>query len=224
MWVCLQALDLKPNYVRAWSNMGIGYANQVNFFSFVHKWIDFVPITELTFQTNEGNCVALVLLLILRNQKIGGRVNTRSLFDIIFGPWLWIPKQIMLGNTYVSHSGTCVSHCNWFRSLQFTKIPCIYMPRLEHLISQFGTLCIACLPCSFDQILCLRLSVNCFAVVHHDLIWLMPVTSKTWNYFRRSILSDSSTCMHVPQHLFAHKFVDGWAAYTSYHIRRYWPQ
>ena len=23
-----QALDLKPNYVRAWSNMGIGYANQ----------------------------------------------------------------------------------------------------------------------------------------------------------------------------------------------------
>jgi hypothetical protein len=25
----LQALDLKPNYVRAWSNMGIGYANQV---------------------------------------------------------------------------------------------------------------------------------------------------------------------------------------------------
>jgi tetratricopeptide (TPR) repeat protein len=38
------------------------------------------------------------------------------------------------------------------------------------LISQFGTLCIACLPCSFDQILCLRLSVNFFAVVHHDLI------------------------------------------------------
>lgn len=29
----LQALDLKPNYVRAWSNMGIGYANQVIFFS-----------------------------------------------------------------------------------------------------------------------------------------------------------------------------------------------
>ena len=23
-----QALDLKPNYVRAWANMGIGYANQ----------------------------------------------------------------------------------------------------------------------------------------------------------------------------------------------------
>lgn len=30
LWV-LQALDLKPNYVRAWSNMGIGYANQVIF-------------------------------------------------------------------------------------------------------------------------------------------------------------------------------------------------
>lgn len=29
--VLLQALDLKPNYVRAWSNMGIGYANQVLF-------------------------------------------------------------------------------------------------------------------------------------------------------------------------------------------------
>jgi hypothetical protein len=26
----LQALDLKPNYVRAWANMGISYANQVN--------------------------------------------------------------------------------------------------------------------------------------------------------------------------------------------------
>ena len=25
----LQALDLKPNYVRAWANMGISYANQV---------------------------------------------------------------------------------------------------------------------------------------------------------------------------------------------------
>ena len=25
----MQALDLKPNYVRAWSNMGISYANQV---------------------------------------------------------------------------------------------------------------------------------------------------------------------------------------------------
>jgi hypothetical protein len=24
-----QALDLKPNYVRAWANMGISYANQV---------------------------------------------------------------------------------------------------------------------------------------------------------------------------------------------------
>jgi tetratricopeptide (TPR) repeat protein len=92
------------------------------------------------------------------------------------------------------------------------------------LISQFGTLCIACLPCSFNQILCLKLSVNCFAVVHHDLIWLMLATSKTWNYFRRSTLSDSSPCMHVPQHLLAHKFVGGWAAYTSYHIRMYRPQ
>lgn len=27
--VFIQALDLKPNYVRAWSNMGISYANQV---------------------------------------------------------------------------------------------------------------------------------------------------------------------------------------------------
>lgn len=27
--VSLQALDLKPNYVRAWANMGISYANQV---------------------------------------------------------------------------------------------------------------------------------------------------------------------------------------------------
>lgn len=25
----IQALDLKPNYVRAWANMGISYANQV---------------------------------------------------------------------------------------------------------------------------------------------------------------------------------------------------
>lgn len=27
--MCSQALDLKPNYVRAWANMGISYANQV---------------------------------------------------------------------------------------------------------------------------------------------------------------------------------------------------
>lgn len=27
--VVSQALDLKPNYVRAWANMGISYANQV---------------------------------------------------------------------------------------------------------------------------------------------------------------------------------------------------
>ena len=33
----LQALDLKPNYVRAWSNMGIGYANQVLFSSYYFK-------------------------------------------------------------------------------------------------------------------------------------------------------------------------------------------
>lgn len=29
MFVGFQALDLKPNYVRAWANMGISYANQV---------------------------------------------------------------------------------------------------------------------------------------------------------------------------------------------------
>jgi peroxin-5 len=29
---CFQALDLKPNYVRAWANMGISYANQVILF------------------------------------------------------------------------------------------------------------------------------------------------------------------------------------------------
>jgi hypothetical protein len=29
MLLCFQALDLKPNYVRAWANMGISYANQV---------------------------------------------------------------------------------------------------------------------------------------------------------------------------------------------------
>ena len=27
--MAFQALDLKPNYVRAWANMGISYANQV---------------------------------------------------------------------------------------------------------------------------------------------------------------------------------------------------
>lgn len=33
-----QALDLKPNYVRAWANMGISYANQVCIYAsfFVH--------------------------------------------------------------------------------------------------------------------------------------------------------------------------------------------
>lgn len=29
VFVEIQALDLKPNYVRAWANMGISYANQV---------------------------------------------------------------------------------------------------------------------------------------------------------------------------------------------------
>lgn len=29
MLLASQALDLKPNYVRAWANMGISYANQV---------------------------------------------------------------------------------------------------------------------------------------------------------------------------------------------------
>lgn len=36
-----QALDLKPNYVRAWANMGISYANQVCFYAclFLHIFI-----------------------------------------------------------------------------------------------------------------------------------------------------------------------------------------
>ncbi|TYI03512.1 hypothetical protein ES332_A11G344500v1 [Gossypium tomentosum] len=29
IWATGTALDLKPNYVRAWANMGISYANQV---------------------------------------------------------------------------------------------------------------------------------------------------------------------------------------------------
>ncbi|KAB2048042.1 hypothetical protein ES319_A13G087300v1 [Gossypium barbadense] len=31
IWATGTALDLKPNYVRAWANMGISYANQVSF-------------------------------------------------------------------------------------------------------------------------------------------------------------------------------------------------
>ncbi len=38
----------------------------------------------------------------------GGRVNMKSLFDIMFGPWQWIQKQIMLGNTCAFHSGKCL--------------------------------------------------------------------------------------------------------------------
>lgn len=55
LWV-LQALDLKPNYVRAWSNMGIGYANQVIFLvqilnlnpSMVSTMV-LKPLTQITF-------------------------------------------------------------------------------------------------------------------------------------------------------------------------------
>jgi hypothetical protein len=62
----LQALDLKPNYVRAWSNMGIGYANQVIFFisNFEPQSIYGVKNGCKTLDTNHLCCASLYFMVL----------------------------------------------------------------------------------------------------------------------------------------------------------------
>lgn len=70
----LQALDLKPNYVRAWANMGISYANQVS---------SPLLIRALRF----SSWVLYFLGLLYLNRKLLGSCFTLLIF--ICWRWIW---------------------------------------------------------------------------------------------------------------------------------------
>ncbi|PPR83700.1 hypothetical protein GOBAR_AA37007 [Gossypium barbadense] len=47
-----QALDLKPNYVRAWANMGISYTNQTG------QPVILIPARDIPFQGYPGSLLS----------------------------------------------------------------------------------------------------------------------------------------------------------------------
>lgn len=90
-FLCKQALDLKPNYVRAWANMGISYANQVGMTCILF---------DAACQWNKHIHEQLHFVFGFY------RVCMRNQYATMSEHLQWILRQIMLGNTWGFLSGS----------------------------------------------------------------------------------------------------------------------